>query len=171
MQADPLPTVSPLSAAYQADATGSSFGWPNEWGANVQSFTSYIHVPTSYENWVAGFALSDSSPAADPDGDGRSNRAEYAFGGNPGVPDGPVGGQTVSRSGETITWQYARRGDDPGLVFSHQRSVDLTIWHELVPASVTTSPHPTLAGFVVATVVAPADPLDGCEFFRALLPP
>lgn len=170
LQADPAPSVSPLATAYLDDATGSSFGWPNEWVAGTQGFTPYVYVPTPYEIWVAGFGLTDPSPAGDPDADGRDNREEYAFGGNPGVADGPAGGQTVGRAGNTVTWQYARRGNDPALVYAHQRSGDLANWQPLVPTSVTTQPHPTLAGFVVATVTVTADPLAGREFFRASLP-
>jgi hypothetical protein len=167
---DPLPSVSPLSAAYAADAAGSSFGWPNAWGSSSQNFQPYVHVPTPYEIWVRAFYLSDSTPAGDPDGDGRNNRAEYGFGGDPGVADGPAPGMAVTRSGNTVTWQYARRGDDPSLVFTHQRSVDLTNWSAASPTSVITAPHPTLADFVIVTVVAPANPVAGREFFRAALP-
>ena len=170
LESDPLPTVAPLSAAYAADAASSSFGWPNAWGSNSQSFSPYVHAATPYETWVNAFYLSDSTPAGDPDGDGRNNHAEYGFGGNPGVVDGPAPGLAMTRSGNTVTWQYARRADDPSLVFTHQRSVDLTNWSALSPTSVTIAPHPTLAGFVIVTVVAPANPVAGREYFRAALP-
>jgi hypothetical protein len=55
-------------------------------------------------------------------------------------------------------------------VFTHQRSVDLTNWSAASPTSVITAPHPTLADFVIVTVVAPANPVAGREFFRAALP-
>ena len=169
LQTNPLPTVSPLSGAYVANAAGSSFGWPNSWGAVSQSFTPYVYVPTPYEAWVGAFNLTDSTPTGDPDGDGRSNRAEFGFGGNPGVVDGPADGQTLTRSGSNFTWKYARRADDPSLVFIHQWSADLTHWSTLTPTSVTTAPHPSLAGFVLVTVVAPASPVNGREFLRAAM--
>lgn len=168
LQANPLPSVSPLGAANVASATYSSFGWPNSWLAASQSFASYVATP--FEAWVGGFHLSDSTADGDPDGDGRSNREEYGFGGNPGLVDGPAGGDELTRVAGTVTWKYARRGDDPSLVFSHQRSVDLTGWSALIPTSVTTAPHPTLAGFVVATVTVPANSVTGREFFRAVMP-
>lgn len=171
LQANPVPTLTPLSAAYLDDATGSSFGWPNEWTAGSQSFTAYVYTPTPYESWIAGFGVADPAPSADPDGDGRDNREEYAFGGNPGVADGPASGQTVANAAGTVTWQYARRSDDPSLVYSHQRSVDLASWQTLVPTSTGTAAHPTLAGFVMVTVTAPAAPVSGREFFRAVLAP
>lgn len=171
LQANPVPTLTPLSAAYLDDATGSSFGWPNEWTAGSQSFTAYVYTPTPYESWIAGFGVADPAPSADPDGDGRDNREEYAFGGNPGVADDPASGQTVANAAGTVTWQYARRSDDPSLVYSHQRSVDLASWQTLVPTSTGTAAHPTLAGFVMVTVTAPAAPVSGREFFRAVLAP
>jgi hypothetical protein len=170
LQADPLPTVSPLSTANVVYAAGSSFGWPNTWGTGAQSFTPYIVAQTPYESWVSGFGLSDNTPNGDPDGDGRSNREEYAFGGNPGVIDGPVSGAVLTQASGSVTWQYARRGDDPSLTFTHQRSGDLSVWAALTPTSLVTAPHPTVAGFVVATVVVPASPTGGREFFRVALP-
>ena len=171
LQANPLPSISPLSTAYLDAAAGSSFGWPNEWSVNTQSFAPYVYTPTPYESWIGGYAVADASPGADPDGDGRSNREEYAFGGNPGIADGPAGGQTVANAGGTATWQYARRSGDASLVFSHQRSVDLANWQTLVPVSVTTAPHPTLSGFETVTVTATAASVSGKEFFRAALAP
>ena len=170
LQDNPLPTVSPLAAGYVAALANSSFGWPNSWTAASQSFTPYIYLPTPYESWVSAFNLSDSTPGGDPDHDGRSNRSEYGFGGHPGVVDGPASGAALGRSGGTVTWQYARRGDDPSLVFTHQRSGNLSGWSGFTPTNLTTAPHPSLAGFVIATVVVPANPVNGNEFFRARLP-
>jgi hypothetical protein len=55
-------------------------------------------------------------------------------------------------------------------VFTHLRSTNLSDWSAITPTSVTLAPHPTLADFVLATVVVPANPVNGREFFRAKLP-
>ncbi|MEO0017965.1 MAG: hypothetical protein RLZZ522_1248, partial [Verrucomicrobiota bacterium] len=178
LNADPAPAVSPLVAAdatlgipgFKDKSNRSSFGLPNEWSGAIQSFAAYARSLTAYETWAALFAPADPSPGADPDADGRSNWSEYGFGGNPGVADGPASGAALTRSGGTVTYQYARRGDDPSLVFSHQRSGNLSGWSDFTPTNLTTAPHPTLAGFVIATVQVPANPLNGKEFFRAKLP-
>lgn len=178
LNADPSPTVSPLAGAdnalaipgYKDKSNRSSCGLPNDWSGVSQSFAAFVRPTTPYESWVAGFALADPSPAADPDGDGRSNWTEYAFGGHPGIADGPPTAPAADRVGTSFTWHYVRRGDDPSLAFSHQRSGDLIEWQALTPISVTTAPHPTLTGFVIATVTAPATSVGGREFFRAALP-
>ncbi len=175
LNADPAPAVSPLVAAdatlgipgFKDKSNRSSFGRPNEWSLVGQSFIAYARPLTPYETWAAGFALADPSPDADPDADGRNNGAEYGFGGNPGVVDGPAPGAALVQSGGTVTWQYARRGDDLNLLFTHQRSTNLSDWPGFTPPSLTTAPHPSLAGFVIATVQVPANPVNGKEFFRA----
>lgn len=177
LNADPAPAVSPLVAAdatlgipgFKDKSNRSSFGLPNDWSLVGQSFIDYARPLTPYETWAAGFALADPSADADPDADGRSNRSEYGFGGHPGVVDGPASGAALGRSGGTVTWQYARRGDDPSLVFTHQRSGNLSGWSGFTPTNLTTAPHPSLAGFVIVTVVVPANPVNGNEFFRARL--
>lgn len=165
----PSPPVTPLSSGYVADGSSSSFGWPNEWSGAVQSFAAYVRVLTPYEQWIGGYGVADSRPEADPDGDGRSNRVEYAFGGNPGAFDRmPAGGEVVRGEG-TLRWDYVRRAGDPSLVFRHERSADLVGWEPVVGEVVTVTAHPTMAGMEVATVVVPAGGVAG--YFRvALLP-
>lgn len=52
---------------------------------------------------AAGLTGAAADPAADPDGDGRDNISEFAFGGNPTVPDGPTSDPvpvSVTRGGQ-----------------------------------------------------------------------
>jgi hypothetical protein len=183
----PTPAISPLAEAtdtapgYDDGASGSTFGHPNRWHAGdggsetEQDFTPFIvSIPASpYELWATSFGLQGdaAAPAADPDGDGRSNFAEYAFGGNPGLADDPPVPQEISRSGTAVTWRYLRRAGDPALAFVHQYSSDLAEWLPL-PAdaeALTITPHPELVGYSVVTVEIPATP-QGSRFFRVKLP-
>lgn len=166
LQAHPSPGVSPLSTAYRDDAAGSSFGWPNEWGATTQGFASYIHLPTPFETWIAGFSLASSSPAADPDEDGRSNLGEYAFGGNPQIPDPPVQSPSIISVAGSVQWTYARRSNDPSLDYRHQWSGNLVDWTEYPDPVLKILPHSTLADFVIVSVTVPANPSEGRRFVR-----
>lgn len=167
LQAHPSPSVSPLSIAYQDDAVGSSFGWPNEWGTSTQSFASYIYQPTPYETWIAEFSLANGSLAADPDEDGRSNLAEYAFGGNPTIFDQPVQSPTIVSVAGSFQLTYARRNSDPSLVYRHQISGNLADWTEYQNSVSTMIPHPSRVGFVIVSMSVPAHPTEGRRFVRA----
>jgi len=183
----PSPAISPLVEAtdtepgYDDGASGSTFGHPNRWHAGdgvpetEQDFTPFIvSIPASpYEAWAAAFGLEgeDAEPGADPDGDGRDNFTEYAFGGNPALADGPPVPQEISRDGTTVTWAYLRRDDDPALAYVHQVSSDLEEWLPL-PAEaedLNVTPHPTLTGYSVVTVEISATP-PRSRFFRVKLP-
>jgi len=180
----PSPAISPLAeatlteAGYDDGGSGSTFGHPNRWHLGdggvetFQDFTRYILPATPYATWAASYDLTGpaADPAADPDDDGRSNRAEYAFGGNPGLADVSPVPQLISRSAGTVTWSYLRRADDPALEFIHQQSEDLVTWLPVPPDSVATSaiPHPTLTGYEVVTLTLTAPP-DGRGFFRVRL--
>ena len=106
-----------------------------------------------YDIWAAANDLwlpAEIAPAADPDGDGRTNRAEYAFGGSPRIAD-QAPSQAITSAGEDFEWSYSRRSDDASLAFSLQFSADLDGWTTLVPLSSTQVADPQLAGFVRIT--------------------
>ncbi len=180
LEGDPSPSISPLVAAdesgggYTDGSASSTFGWPNTWsdtgGDHTQDFSAFIATATPFESWAASFGLNgaDAEPTADPDGDGRDNFTEYAFGGDPSVADGSPVPQVIGHSETTLTWQYVRRDDDPGLAFVHEASPDLEDWQE-IPAgelNVSTAPHPSLAGHVLVTVEVAASTADS-RFVRA----
>jgi hypothetical protein len=83
-------------------------------------FTSWIF--TNYP------ALGDKSPAADPDGDGMTNQAEFAFGSDPS--NGAVATSIASPLNlSNGTFSYTRR--DPvrsGLTYTVWTSTDLQTW-------------------------------------------
>jgi hypothetical protein len=177
----PSPAISPLVESidgvrgYDDGGSGSTFGNPNRWsgagGSEVeQDFTRYIVAPpkSPYELWAESFGLSGQAVlfSSDPDGDGRSNLEEYAFGGNPTVSDEAFLPQQIRRTGGTVVWQYIRRQSDPLLDFFHYESNDLINWTPLGNVQVALVPHPAHPGFSTATVELPAA-VGGARFFRA----
>ena len=84
------------------------------------SFTSWLY--TNYP------ALSDKSPAADPDGDGMTNQEEFAFGSDPsnGAAAAPIT-SPLDLPNETFT--YTRRNPAlSGLTYTVWTSTDLRTW-------------------------------------------
>lgn len=153
---DSLSTEGP--GGYDDGASGSTFGWPNQWhtgegGTLVsQDFTPYAISP--FAAYLAGAGLSGASaqPAADPDGDGRDNLGEYAFGGNPALADGPAGALAATATTGTIRLTYDRRADDNSLIYAYQGSPDLVNWTARAATPVSSVAHPTLPGFERVTV-------------------
>lgn len=170
-------SVSPPREGYDDGASGSTFGWPNEWhfGAGgelvLQSFLRYAgDAPpqSGFDLWIAGFpSLPDRSAGGDPDQDGRSNYEEYVFGGHPEIADGPHP-QAVLSSAGGLVWEFAIRDDD-GIGYHFARSTDLAVWEQADDLSVTFAPHPGLSGFLLGSVVLPAITPEGKEFFRIVL--
>jgi hypothetical protein len=181
----PSPAISPLtvsidnSPGYDDGGSGSTFGLPNEWhggeGATPisQDFTPYIVAKTPFQLWAESYDLEgdDALPTSDPDLDGRDNFSEYAFGGNPKLPDAAPPA-TLSHHGTTAIWTFALR-DDPSIQLTLQRSTTLANWLKLTtaPGNPVLTPHPTLAGYLLATVGFTPQSADGREFLRALATP
>jgi hypothetical protein len=148
----PLVTAGLSTPGYDDGASGSTFGWPNEWqtgegGAlTVQDFS--IFVPTRYQLWLEAHSLAGpaGAPDADPDLDGRNNFAEFAFGGLPLVADAAPATDGPG-PGTQIIWSYTRRADDPALEFRHESSTDLNAWHPLTVELVSSLPISGLPGY------------------------
>jgi hypothetical protein len=187
LEGDPSPSVAPFVASddtveppvegYDDGSTGSTFGSPNEWKIGAggdptsQDFTSYASAAPEdpFDTWIASFdpPPSDLTKLGDPDGDGRSNYEEYAFGGDPRFHDAPPA-QTVIRTGADIVWSFAVR-DDAGIEYTPKRSPDLTQWFEFTAPQTDSVAHPDLPGFLLITITASADPTEGKEFVRVEL--
>lgn len=161
LEAHPSPAISPIVAStettqgYDDGASDSTFGHPNTWlheaTTTAQEFTPY--AADAFQQWVESCSLTgpDALREADPDGDGRDNLAEYAFGGIPTVADAayPAGAPSP---GPVVAWSYVRRADDPTLVFTHESSTDLSLWTPLTPASNSSVPSPDHPGFAIVTL-------------------
>jgi hypothetical protein len=176
----PAPGVSPLVTAglttpgYDDGASGSTFGWPNEWQVNQggaltqQDFS--VFVPSGYELWLEANALAGpaGAPEADPDGDGRVNFNEYAFGGDPRVADGglPPG---LPQPGPELLWTYTRRANDPELSYRHEYSTDLADWMPLSVELVSSLPLAGEPGYNRVTLrCSLPDPAPRHWFVRAV---
>jgi len=66
-----------------------------------------------------------SSPQADPDGDGFANLQEFAFGGDPLVPDADLLRPRLQRSGNSWIFTARQRTDGSGLTISPQATANL----------------------------------------------
>ncbi len=183
LEGHPSPAVAPFITSddtsvppregYDDGASGSTFGWPNEWHRGtggpltLQDFTPYIGgtAPTGFSLWVAGFpSLADKTARGDSDLDGRINYVEYVFGGDPGVADGGYGQALVSATG-SARWSFTMR-DDSSIRYVLKRSSNLSLWTLADDVSASFAPHPTIPGFRVGTVTLPPAPAGGREFFR-----
>ncbi|MBX3740861.1 MAG: lamin tail domain-containing protein [Akkermansiaceae bacterium] len=183
LEGHPSPAVAPFITSddtsvppregYDDGASGSTFGWPNEWHRGtggpltLQDFTPYIGgIPASgFSLWISAFpALADKTARGDSDLDGRVNYAEYVFGGNPGVADGPYA-QTFASAAGSATWGFVMR-DDSSIRYVLKRSANLSVWTLADDLAVSFAPHPDIPGFLRGTVALPPVPAAGKEFFR-----
>ncbi|MGI8604463.1 MAG: hypothetical protein ACR2OZ_15935 [Verrucomicrobiales bacterium] len=93
----------------------------------------------TYDQWIAGFTLPDSTRGADPDGDGADNEREYLAGGHPGVADAAFRVPESSASASTILLRFraiAWRS------YQVQFSPDLFLWQEAGPPTITSYDNP-----------------------------
>jgi hypothetical protein len=79
-----------------------------------QSFTITVTPATGYAAWAAAHGIS-GGPADDDNGNGLDNLFEYS------VSERPV----LWNSGDSFTYVYKRRADDPGLEFDLQNTTNL----------------------------------------------
>lgn len=111
---------------------------------------------------AAGLAGSDTAPAADPDGDGRSNFVEWVIGSNPAIADASIAPVTLLsvEPGQNRFRFQVRRVTSPetrDLDYVIKVSPDLEIWTA-----------------VTATVVSPPQPVPGVPGYETVeleLPP
>ena len=92
-------------------------------------------TPQTYAAWKSGIAWgavpeSQRGPDADPDGDGRDNKAEHAFGGSPTVAESNRTGETTitKNSDSTRTFKILYKKAAQGMNYVMQHSTNLAIW-------------------------------------------
>lgn len=94
-------------------------------------------MPHSYLYFTQSDAADDliSGPEKDPDGDGSTNRMEYAFGGNPNVPEGsPVIFSLVETANPnkfSVEAAFAWADDIADAIWFFEVSNDLENWSEV----------------------------------------
>lgn len=121
---------------------------------------------TPYGSWTSAHDLWTGSalPESDPDGDGRSNRAEYIFGTSPRIKDSPTA--TLTRgAGGGFEWTFMRRSDDPTITIDLESSQNLKSWSPITLSLLRTAPRSGLAGYEDVTYAVVAS--GSRRFFRA----
>jgi hypothetical protein len=123
-------------------------------------------VTNAYDIWALANDLwsTDALASADPDNDGRTNREEYVFGGQPRLADGPPPQAILPGTGG-FGWTFTRRSGDPSLVIILESSTDLIHWTTITPALIGEVPHASLAGYKSATYLVPQN--SSVKFLRA----
>lgn len=112
--------IGPLNVPTRGAPNGSALGGYADWAAGI---------------FPPGAPVTATGLAHDPDGDGLTNWAEFAFGTSPVAADGSVV-DVVSLTAEMMTVVYRRRTDSAGLVTRVMLSDDLIDW---VPAGAAVS--------------------------------
>ena len=140
------------------------------YGSNGIAALTFADVPIAalgpYETWASGTfanAFTDTAATSDPDGDGKINRDEFAFGLDPttGSSVNPITQQLDKATG---IFKY-RRTKNSGLTYKVYYSTNLSSW--TLDAAATQTPAAAVAGVETVTVtLAAATPLNGKLFVR-----
>lgn len=152
--------------ATRSNQTPADVASPGYVAADPSTLTAPYDIWAAENDLWANPADPSAALGADADGDGRSNLAEYAFGGNPRLSDTPLA-QTITvlpEGGYQLT--FTRRAGDPALDFAIETSVDLDHWTRIALTPVSENLHPTLAGYVETTCVVPEGA--ATQFIRAV---
>jgi len=130
-------------------------------------------------NYAMQYGLSDTNtaPDADPDGDGVSNFAEWAFGGDPAAADpfiASLKGALITPTWDfQFTYQRLINAANYDLRYRHFVSEDLSTWTEATPVQVSSSTSEDKAGYEIVTLQLPSSAIVGKNqlFLRVLAEP
>jgi hypothetical protein len=112
-------------------------------------------------NYAMSYGLTgtNTAPNADPDGDGVSNFGEWAFGGNPAVPDSYIAGfQGIQvLPGNDFRFEFQRYINYAlvGLQYHCLTSTDLVNWTEVTPNFISSSVNEDKTDYEVVTLELP----------------
>ncbi len=138
--------------------------------ATADPYTTWATTLGLQNPWLGVNPQLNGAAAADPDGDGRTNRSEFAFGQNPTVGSGSE--ITVPLDKTTGLFSYTRRQPGlTGLSYTYQWSSSLTgLWTTFAPTSAVSNagtPVEVVTARVPAAIIT-ANP--GRFFVRVLVP-
>jgi hypothetical protein len=174
----------------ETNATGITFYWQ----ANTNNYVGISARASNYNqmdnlairklplanglvtDYANGFGLlgTNAAPNADADGDGVSNFGEWAFGGNPNVPDSFIAGfsgfQVLAGNNFQFEFQRYRYYASAGLEFHFQYSQDLKNWTEFAPNVISASVNEDNTDYEMVTMGLPAGLTNGQKalFLRIL---
>jgi predicted esterase len=117
----------------QVFAKGVAYAYIGNGSTTFSDTIDVISVlPTSYAAWQAGlgWAGADSSPDGDPDADGCSNLAEYAWGTSP-LSGAQTGRPRLVLSGSLKSLDFSKQVRNADLGYRVQFSTDLVNWSDL----------------------------------------
>lgn len=88
-----------------------------------------VHTADGFSNWVSAYTqLPDSTPTADPDGDGIDNLMEYALSIAPDASQTAQLPYTVLDTGNSVKLMYRANRHASDLTFQVQQSTDMVNW-------------------------------------------
>jgi arylsulfatase len=130
-------------------------------------------------NYAMQYGLSgaNADPGADPDGDGVSNFAEWAFGGDPQAADPFIaslrGAVLTPTQDFQFTYQRLANAANYGLRYRYFVSTDLSTWTETTPTQMSVATNEDKDGYEIATMQLPASLIFGQSklFLRVLAEP
>jgi autotransporter-associated beta strand protein len=106
-----------------------------------------------------GLTGTNTAPNADPDGDGVSNLGEWAFGGDPAVPDSYIAGfqgiQVLPGNDFRFEFQRYINYAAVGLQYHFLVSTDLLNWTEITPTILSASVNEDKTDYEVVTMELP----------------
>lgn len=141
------------------------------------SYAAVAAVGDAYTTWATSFSLENpwvtlanpalnGEPTADLDGDGVTNKGEYAFGLNPtsGASSNPIVSQLNKTTGK---FSYTRRATpaSTGIVYTVTTSPDLVAWPNDNPATAGQVVTGTVDGVETVEVTLTGTPLTGSKRF------
>ena len=124
-----------------------------------------------------GMSGTNAAPNADPDGDGVSNFAEWAFGGDPAAADPFIasltGAKLTASQDFQFTFQRLASAANYGVRYRYFTSEDLSAWSEVTPVLVNASSNEDYPGYEVVTLQLPSAAIVGKSklFLRVLAEP
>jgi hypothetical protein len=124
-----------------------------------------------------GLSGAASAPAADPDGDGVSNFAEWAFGGDPTAPGAFIASlkNVLLTPAHDFQFEFQRLSNaaNYGLRYRYFVSSDLRTWTETTPLQIGVASNEDKPGYEIVTLQLPASDIAGKDelFLRVLAEP